>query len=77
MAENEIAAPASLIERVATAAPKFRPLKVLLWVLTAPFYALGWVLGLLVVACTFALGAIKVGIADARARATRPSGGSA
>ncbi|MFM1964889.1 MAG: hypothetical protein RL134_614 [Actinomycetota bacterium] len=62
---------AAFVERVAEQATTVRPLKVLLTLLAVPFYVVGWVLGLLWVAVLFAVGAVKVGIADARERAHR------
>lgn len=61
----------AFVERVAEQATSVRPLKLLLTVLAVPFYVLGWILGLLYVAALFAIGAVKVGIADARARASQ------
>ena len=58
------------VERVAREAVAIKPVKVLLTVLAVPFYVLGLVVGLLVVAVMFAAGAAKVGIADVRDRAT-------
>lgn len=68
MAE-EIATTVGFIDRVAATAVTVRPTKVLLTWLALPFYALGWLLGLLFVVVLFAVGAVKVGIADARAKA--------
>ena len=56
------------VERVAAAAVGVRPAKLLLTLLALPFYVLGWVLGLVYVCVLFAVGAVKVGIADARSR---------
>ena len=62
----------AFVDRVAASALQVRPVKVLLTLLALPFYALGWLLGLLVVVAMFALGAVKVGIADARQRSVGP-----
>ena len=62
----------AFVDRVAASAMQVRPVKLLLTLLALPFYALGWLLGLLVVVAMFAVGAVKVGIADARARAVGP-----
>ena len=59
-------------DRVAVEALDVRPVKAVLTLLAVPFYVLGWVLGLLWLAVRFAVGAVKVGIADAQARAERP-----
>ena len=65
------------VECVAEQATTVRPVKLLLTLIALPFYVLGWLLGLLWVAVLFAVGAVKLGIADARAKANRtpaPSG---
>lgn len=71
-ADIEAESSPAFIERVSTAALSVRPSKLLLTLLALPFYVLGWVLGLLYVAMMFAVGAAKVGISDARAKA-RPA----
>lgn len=58
------------VERVAREAVAVKPVKVLLTVLALPFYVVGLVVGLLVVAVMFAAGAVKVGIGDVRERVT-------
>lgn len=58
------------VERVAVEAVAIRPVKVLLTVLAIPFYVVGVVAGLLVVAGMFAFAAVKVGVGDVRARAS-------
>lgn len=58
----------NLIDKVAVEARQFRPLAVLLWLISAPFYVLGFVAGLAWVAGSYVVAAVKVGIADARAR---------
>lgn len=62
----------AFVDRVAASALQVRPVKVLLTLLALPFYALGWLLGLLYVAALFVVGAVKVGIADARSRVAGP-----
>lgn len=59
------------VDRVTAEALNVRPAKAILTVLAVPFYVLGWVIGLLWVVVLFAVGAIKVGILDAKERATR------
>lgn len=49
-----------------------RPLKAVLTLLAVPFYVLGWLLGLIWVVVRFAVAAVKVGMAEAQARAARP-----
>lgn len=61
------------VDRVAVEALQVRPLKAFLTLLALPFYVLGWIAGLLWLALRFAFGAVKVGIADAQARAARPA----
>lgn len=56
------------IDRVADAAQHVRLLRVLLSAIAAPFYGLGFVIGLLVVATTWVVAAVQVGVADARRR---------
>lgn len=58
----------TFVDRAATAALQVRPLKALLWVLTVPFYVLGWTFGVVWVVVAFAIGAVRVGITDARTR---------
>jgi hypothetical protein len=57
---------AKFVDRVADQARTVRPLRLLLTVLALPFYVLGWLLGLVVVVVMYAVGAVKVGLADAR-----------
>lgn len=64
---------AAFVDRVAEQALTLRPLKILLTILAVPFYVLGWLVGLLWVAVLFAVGAVKVGFADASARTRRPT----
>ena len=58
-----------LVDKVAARAHRATPLKALLWVLAAPFWLLGALLGLIWIALVWAWAAICVGIDDARARA--------
>lgn len=53
-------------ERIAARVANEKPLRILLSVLAAPFYALGWVLGLAVVVLMWFWAAAGVGFADAR-----------
>lgn len=62
------------VDRVAVSALSLRPMKALLTLLALPFYALGYLLGLLYVVALFVVGAVKVGIADARAKAAPAKG---
>lgn len=63
----------SFIERVAATSTKIGPAKALFTLLALPFYVIGWVLGGLYVVVMFAVGAVRLGIADARSRAARPA----
>ena len=67
----------SFVDRVAIEALSVRPLRVLLTVLALPFYVLGWVLGIAWVVVKFAVAAVKLGIAEAQARAARNAPGDA
>lgn len=59
--------------RVAAQAASIRPLRAILTVLAVPFYALGLLAGLVFVAVLWALGAVKLGLVDARARLAQPA----
>jgi hypothetical protein len=59
--------------RVAARAASIRPLRAMLTVLAVPFYVLGLLAGLVFVAVLWALGAVKLGLVDARARLAQPS----
>lgn len=59
----------SFVERAAQQASDIRFARVVLTVLAAPFYLLGLLLGAVVVVALLAFGAVKLGIADVRARA--------
>jgi hypothetical protein len=64
----------SFIERAAAKASDVKFAKLLLSILAAPFYVLGWLIGLVVVIVLLAYGAVRLGIADVRAVASRPAG---
>lgn len=55
-------------QRVASKASEIQWARVILSVLAAPFYLLGFVLGLLLAVASFAGAAIALGVADARNR---------
>jgi hypothetical protein len=55
-------------ERVAAKAVEVKLARVLLSVLAAPFYVLGWVVALLVVVVMWCVAAVQVGFADGRRR---------
>lgn len=59
----------SFVERSVAQASTVRIGRIALWVIAAPFYVLGWLIGAVVVVFVLALGAVKLGIADVRARA--------
>lgn len=59
---------ATMTDRIASKAAETRPLRIVLSVLAFPFYVLGLVLGVLVVAFTWCYAAVGVGIDDARKR---------
>ena len=54
--------------RVAAKASEVKFSRVILTVLALPFYAVGCVVGLLIVAASWLFAALAVGVADARAR---------
>lgn len=58
-------------DRVAAEAVAVRPVRAVLTALAFVFYVLGVVIGALVVAVTWSIAAVKVGVADVRARADR------
>lgn len=68
MADALIAVTPALFDRVALQAATIHPLRVLLTLISFPFYALGWLLGMTWVAVLFVAAAVKVGMADARSR---------
>lgn len=59
---------ATFTARVSARAIEIRPARAVLSVLAAPFYALGWLLGLLFVAAVWCVAAGQVGFGDARRR---------
>ncbi len=59
---------ATMTDRIAAKAASTRPLRVLLSILAFPFYALGLVLGFVVVGFLWCYAAVGVGIADVRSR---------
>lgn len=65
--------PTSFSARVAVQAAELRPLRIVLTVLAVPFYVLGVLLGLLFVAVLWAIGAVRVGLDDARNRLAPPA----
>lgn len=62
----------SYVERVAARAGSLSLSRVVLSAVAAPFYVLGFLLGLLLAACLWSWSAVAVGIADARARQSEP-----
>ena len=58
----------TFVDRVAVQAQQIRPVKALLTVLAAPFYAVGFAAALVVVVVTWFWAAAQVGWADARRR---------
>lgn len=56
------------VERVAGVAAQIRPLRVMLSILAAPFYVVGALAGLFVMAVLWAAAAVQVGYSDARRR---------
>lgn len=59
-------------QRVGERAQQIQVVRLVLAVLAAPLYALGWLVGILVVALLWLLAATAVGFSDARARSRRP-----
>lgn len=58
----------SVTERIATKAATFDPVRVLLTVLAAPFYAIGILVGAIWVVCSWVFAAVALGVQDARGR---------
>lgn len=58
------------VDRVAVQAVSVRPLRMLLAVVAAVFYVVGFVAGLVVVAVKFAVAAVKVGLVECQERFT-------
>lgn len=65
----------ALVDRVAARSREVRFLRVLLWIVAIPFYVLGFLIGALWVAILFAFGAVREGLGDVRAKASRRAGG--
>jgi len=63
----------SFPERVAAHAADIRPVRVALAILSAPFYLLGLLVGLVWVAVAWAAAAVVVGVHDMRDRSTARS----
>lgn len=59
--------------RVAARASELKFSRIILTVLALPFYALGFVVGLLIVAVSWVFAAAAVGASDARSRSGNPS----
>lgn len=59
-------------QRVGERAQQIQVVRLVLAVLAAPLYALGWLVGILVVALLWLLAATAVGFSDARTRSRRP-----
>ena len=59
---------AGFVERVAAAAPKVKPIKLILTLLAVPFYVLGIIAGLLVVLYRVAAGAFMLAVTDVHDR---------
>ena len=59
-------------QRVAARAADIQPTRALLSLLAAPFYALGFLVGILLVAVSWLFAAAALGVADARARSGNP-----
>lgn len=60
------------VDRVAAAAQNVKPLRLLLSVLAFPFYLLGLIAGLVVVAFMWFAAAVQVGFADVHKRDDEP-----
>lgn len=58
----------SFVDRVGVQAQQIRPLRAVLSVLAAPFYAVGFLVGLVVVVAVWVWAAAQVGFGDARRR---------
>lgn len=59
-------------DRVAAEAADVRPVRALLTVLAGVFYVLGLIIGAAIVAVSWSIGAVKVGIGEVRSRANGP-----
>lgn len=58
----------TMTDRITAKAVDLRPLRILLSIIAAPFYVLGLVVGVLIVAATWCYAAVGVGVSDARNR---------
>ena len=65
----------STIDRVQAQADDIQWIKILLSVLAAPFYAIGYVLGFTLVVCSWVAAAVMVGVTDARKRGSARGSG--
>lgn len=63
-------------DRVAAQAASVRVVRMLLTAVAAVFYAIGFVIGVGVLCVRWSIGAVKVGVADAKARTAKPGGGT-
>lgn len=63
----------SYVQRVGDKAQQIQPVRILLAALASPLYAVGWVVGMIVVAFLWLFAAAAVGFSDARDRARRRS----
>lgn len=57
---------AAFVDRVQAQAATVKPLQLLLTIFAAPFYVLGWLVGLVVVALAWAYAAVVMGYRDRR-----------
>lgn len=57
---------AAFVDRVQAQATTVKPLQLLLTIFAAPFYVLGWLVGLVVVALAWAYAAVQMGYRDRR-----------
>lgn len=69
----EVPVKVAFIDRVAAEPLKVRPLRVLLALIAFPFYVLGRLIGLVIVAAALSARAVKAGIADSRAKLPAPA----
>lgn len=65
---------ATMTDRIALKASEVRPLRLFLSVLAAPFYALGLLVGFVLVATSWCYAAAAVGVADAKRRRVTDAG---
>lgn len=61
-------------DRIASMAATFAPLRLLLTVLALPFYVVGFLVGLVLVAVMWMWAAVVVGVTDARGRGVSTDG---